>query len=152
VVRVRPAEDVPDLTARIVRSPAAPRHVPIAPLSFWVRGALVTVGLALLAMSAPELIAPGSASGHLAAWDVAFATGLLFAAWQPERSRGLLPMAVVLIATMTFATVVDVRNGHPASHGLAVHVLELVGVGVLWLLAHDTRGSAAPTRRSPQPA
>jgi predicted anti-sigma-YlaC factor YlaD len=153
MARVRPADPVPDLTARIIAE-TAPAHTPaIAPLAWWVRGGLVTLALVLLAMAVPELVAPGNASGHLAAWDVAFAAGLLFAAWQPERSRGLLPMAVVLIATMTLATYIDIRNGHPASHGLAVHLLELTGVVALWLLAHTTTPTGSiRVHRRPQPA
>ncbi len=152
LTRVRPADAVPDLTARIIADTAPAHTPPIAPLSWWARGGLVTIALVLLAFALPELVAPGRASGHLAAWDVAFAAGLIFAAWQPERSRGLLPMAVVLIATMTLATYVDIRNGHPASHGLVVHLLELTGVLVLWFLAHSTHGDSTRVHRRPHPA
>jgi len=138
-VRVHPAEDVPDLSAAILgqvdpgRSPVRVRE--------WARYGLVVIALTQLLLAVPELImgangADGSVhlEHHLGAWDVALAIGLLVAAWQPERARGLLPMALALGGILVATSVLDIVEGSTLVVAEAPHALELAGVVFLWLL------------------
>lgn len=92
------------------------------------------------------LLHDGHASVHLAheltAWDIGLAVGFLVAAVRPARAWGMLPLAAVLVAFMAGASAIDVVSGHALLGREVVHVLELAGVGVLWVLA----------RRVPRPS
>jgi len=92
------------------------------------------------------LLHDGHASVHLAheltAWDIGLAVGFLVAALRPARAWGMLPLAAVLVAFMTGTSLLDVVSGHALLGREAVHVLELAGLGALWVLA----------RRVPRPS
>jgi predicted anti-sigma-YlaC factor YlaD len=62
---------------------------------------------------------------------VALGIGLLVAAVEPSRARGLLPMAGALAAVMTIGAVADVLDGGAAPAAESVHLLELAGVAGL---------------------
>lgn len=154
--RVRPAEPVPDLSAAILaRAPGASRAPGRGSLHGRVAAqyALVVVALTQLVLALPELLPAAGAANpihlehHLGAWDVAMAIGLLVAAWQPERARGLLPMALALGGTLLITAVADVAGGNTLALSEAPHALELAGVSLLWLLAHTTtRGRLRPAQ------
>jgi predicted anti-sigma-YlaC factor YlaD len=137
--RVRMADRVPDLSpAVLARVPGAPAPIRVR---VWAQYGLVVVALTQLILSLPELLPATHASApihlehHLGAWDVAMAIGLLVAAWQPERARGLLPMALALGGILVFTAAIDVVGGDTAVLSEAPHVLELAGVVLLWCLA-----------------
>ncbi len=135
VSRVRQAEAVPDLSGAILDR-IAPHVNPHDPVLGWLRSGLTFVGVLVVILSAALLVSNSVANpAHLAAWDLAFGGALLVAAWQPDRSRGLLPMAVLLVVSMSAASLVEIADGHPATHGLVFHVAELTGVVLLALLA-----------------
>jgi len=146
VLRVRAAEPVPDLSAAILH--AAPQPEPASQPSWmmaWLRYGLTVVGLTMLILAVPSLILHDSGSAihltrELSAWDLAFAAGLLFAAWQPARARGLLPMAAVLAGGQLLGSVIDVASGRAPAFSEAHHALELSGVVLLWLLCRVVRG------------
>jgi predicted anti-sigma-YlaC factor YlaD len=162
VTRVRQAEAVPDLAATITARAAADlgpvpaasgwQPVPHDPVPHdialgWLRSGLTFVGVLVVLLSAALLVAnDASAPAHLAAWDLAFGGALLVAAAKPERAFGLLPMAVLLVVSMTTASVIEINDGHPASHGLVFHLAELLGVVLLALLARHVRPSARRER------
>jgi len=152
-VRVRSAEPVPDLTRRILDAapaelvPSRPAGTagpgwvdpPVPAAVGWLRYGLVVIGLTMLALALPSLVLHDSGvsihlTRELSAWDAAFAAGLLFAAWQPARARGLLPMAAVLAGAQVLGSVIDVASGRSPILNESHHVLELAGVLVLWLL------------------
>jgi predicted anti-sigma-YlaC factor YlaD len=148
-VRVRPAEPVPDLSAAILaRVPGRPT----APIRVreWARYGLVVVALTQLVLAVPELLMGASANQavhlehHLGAWDIAMAVGLLVAAWQPERARGLLPMAVALGGILLATGLLDLAAGNTAALSEVPHALELLGVLFLWFL---TKRPARPAWR-----
>jgi predicted anti-sigma-YlaC factor YlaD len=164
MVRVRAAEVVPDLAATILAahppaagSPAggtgAPRRSELVSTARW---ALWVVGLTQLVLAAPSLLLLGAddaalhATRELGAFDVALAVGFIVAAWQPARAWGLLPVAAALSVVMMGTAVLDVVGGNATSSGEAHHVLDLVGVLVLWRVA---RQEGVPARRTlAQPA
>jgi predicted anti-sigma-YlaC factor YlaD len=138
--RVRQAEAVPDLSATIMTR-IAPSGNPHDPVLGWLRSGLTFVGVLLVILSAAILVSNSVENpAHLAAWDLAFGGALLVAAWQPERARGLLPMAVLLVASMTAASAIEITDGHDATHGLVFHLAELIGVLLLALLARHRTG------------
>lgn len=140
--RVRSAEPVPDLTAPILAATAErlPHPRPAARVE-WVRYGVFAVGLTQLLLALPLMVvgADGDTPLHvgreLGAFAVALSIGMLVAAWQPQRASGLLPVAVALGAGMVLTAVADVVSGHSPAVSEAHHLLELLGVVLLWRLA-----------------
>jgi hypothetical protein len=58
-------------------------------------------------------------------------------------------MAVLLVASMTAASVIEINDGHAATHGLVFHVAELGGVVLLAMLARYRRGGPRRSWRLP---
>ena len=133
LTRLTPAEPVPDLTASILAA-----HAP-NPRREAARWSLVVVATAQLLLALPSLLVSTGSTVHttreLGSWSVALAVGLLVAAWQPERARGMLPLGVVLAGVLALGALIDVAAGTTAGAGESAHLLEIAGVGLLWLLA-----------------
>ena len=146
--RVGPADEVPDLTARIMaalppapRGPASARARRPAPSSAVPRVALLLVALAQLAIAVPDLLgndagAPVHIAREQGSWALALAFGFLLAAWRPVRAGGLLPVVGVLVGCLAVTTTFDVLAGRTVASGEAPHVLTLLGLALLWVLAH----------------
>lgn len=147
---VRLAEAVPDLTARILdaaRPPQADQAVGRAataggpPRPQWARFALLGVALTqfLLALGPVLFTARSASSTHLhhelGAWDLALAGALLLVVARPRYAAGLLPFATTLAAAMVLAAVVDVGSGRAAAVNESQHLLELAGLGLLWVIS-----------------
>lgn len=178
-LRLREAEPVPDLTARILaqaptidRRRSAPTGAsPVGTATSlgrvtagrgapFARYALLAVAVTQLLMALPELVGHSNlgdgvhVARHLGAWDIAFAVGLLVVAWQPDRARGLLPMAAALVGVMVVAAGLDLAGGSVGALGESTHLLELAGLGLVWWLARATtpfrphRGGLARAVRS----
>ena len=157
-VRVRPAEPVPDLTERILAAATtgvgpAPSRTGRWPSGAQVRVVLGAVAVVQLAVAVPALVLGDGAGGsihvahHLGDWDVALAIGLLMAVWQPARAWGLLPMAAALVACMVGSAAIDLSSGHTVAIDEAPHLLQVLGVILLWRLA---RHAPAPGRVRPR--
>lgn len=138
--RVRPAEPIPDLTDAVLARYERGRERRIE----LVRYALGAVAVTQLVLSVPAAVL-GSTDGlsshsgrELGAWGVALAIGLLVAAVEPSRARGLLPMAAALAAVMTIGAVADLLDGGAAPAAESVHLLELAGVAGLVALRRAT--------------
>jgi predicted anti-sigma-YlaC factor YlaD len=151
-IRVRRAEAVPDLTNAILAAlPAGARPQPVRE---WARYALLAVAVTQLVLALPSILLgedPGASihvARELGSFDVALGIGLLWAAWQPRRALGLLPMVVALAGTMFATAVIDVVRGQAPALGEAHHLLDLAGLALLWALAHPPRPTdhAAPGR------
>jgi predicted anti-sigma-YlaC factor YlaD len=145
-VRVRTAEDVPDLTAAILGPRRAEPEVVEPP--GWARYGLLTVAVTVLVLSVPSLLTgTGPHDGRdLAAFEVALCAALLVVVWQPGRAAGLVPMAVTLAVASLISVAVDVANGEVPIVAEANHVLVLVGLGLLWAMAHPgERRSTTPS-------
>jgi predicted anti-sigma-YlaC factor YlaD len=143
-VRVRPAETVPDLSSRILaaiaQEPSARgrrRRTPAV-----VRQGLVLIGVLQLVLAGPDLLS-GSGYGRahalheLGSFDVALAVGFLCAAWRPIRAFGLLPVVAVLAAGLGLTATVDISEGHASTLTEGIHLLELAGFLLVWLLSRE---------------
>ena len=152
-LRVRAAEPVPDLSAAILQAARGTEAAAVPSRSIpWLRYALTVVGLTMLVLSVPSLVLHDAGSAihltrELSAWDLAFAAGLLFAAWQPARARGLLPMAAVLAGGQVLGSIIDIGGGRAPAVSEAHHALELTGVVLLWLLCRAIGGRSGVERR-----
>jgi predicted anti-sigma-YlaC factor YlaD len=86
----------------------------------------------------------------MGSFDVALGIGLLVAAWQPSRAVGLLPFAAALAGTLTITAMLDVAHGRVGMLGEAHHVLDVIGLTVLWVLSRPVATSPWPrVRRRP---
>jgi predicted anti-sigma-YlaC factor YlaD len=107
----------------------------------WVRIALGAVGLTLL-LRGLVLIVTGDLDGagahvarHLGAFGAALAIGLVYAAWRPERALGLMPLAGVLGLLLASTAVIDVVTRRSNALSEATHLVEVVGIVLLWMLS-----------------
>ncbi len=153
----RPAEDPAAAAQRVlVRA-----GVPDPGAGDWVRYALGVVAATILALHLPQLVGLGDAvshdTRHLGAFGVALGAGLLWSAIRPERSIGLVPLAAALAVAMTVGAAVDLTAGRSTMGSEAVHLLEALGLGLLWYLSGGPRRLAArhlpslTLRRAPAP-
>lgn len=135
------------LTGLRIESPASADEildrvsVPDVGKGAWVRIALGAVGLTLL-LRGLVLIVTGDLDGagahvarHLGAFGAALAIGLVYAAWRPERALGLMPMAGVLGLLLAATAVIDVAMRRSDALSEATHLVEVVGIVLLWLLS-----------------
>jgi predicted anti-sigma-YlaC factor YlaD len=141
-VRLQPAPRVPDLTRAILaRSVEAEQPEPSRGVSRLgaLRVVLGLVAASQLVVAAPELLnrtaEHGHVTRHLGGWDVAFSIGLLVAAVQPWRARGLLPMATAVAGVMLVTGGIDAVSGGTPGMAEATHLLEVCGVAVLWAIS-----------------
>lgn len=136
-LRVRPAEPVPDLVAAVVTR-ARPARLG---RGGWLRPALAWVAAVMLVQSLPALLfgsVPGTdehLARHLGAFGTALAIGFAYAAWRPHRAFGLLPFTAALVATTLVGVVADVVSGTRTPVAELIHVAELVGLTLLWMIA-----------------
>jgi predicted anti-sigma-YlaC factor YlaD len=86
---------------------------------------------------------PGSRQGAQREVRVALAVGLLLAAWQPQRRAQLLPVLAVLSVCPTVVAALDVAAGRTPAAAEGHHLVQLAGLGLVWLLAHPS-GRARP--------
>jgi predicted anti-sigma-YlaC factor YlaD len=148
-LRLRPTEPVPDLTPAILARIGPTEPGPRQGAQREVRIALaVLAGLvAVLPLPAPLLADEAGAPLHLArelgAFQVALAVGLLLVAWQPQRRVQLLPVLAVLSVCPAVIAALDVAGGHTPASAEGHHLVQLAGLGLVWLLAHPP-GRARP--------
>lgn len=107
----------------------------------WLRPALAWCGLLVAWQSLDPLLygdadgAPTHIARHVGASTLALAIGLLFVAWKPHRAFGLLPFVGALFATMLVGAAFDVASGHRSVLAESVHLSELVGLVLVWMIA-----------------
>jgi predicted anti-sigma-YlaC factor YlaD len=137
MARVRPAEPVPDLVARVTGG-AGPARLG---RGSWMRPALAWVAVVLAGQNVPALVLGETAGAdshlarHLGAFGVALAIGFAYVAWRPHRAIGLLPLVAALVATMVASTAFDLLGGDRSPLAEAVHLPELAGLALLWMIA-----------------
>lgn len=148
-VRIRPAEDVPDLVASVT---ARVRPAQLG-RGGWMRPALAWVAVIMFVQSVPMLLF-GNAGGidahyarHLGAFGAALGIGFAFAAWKPHRAFGLLPFTAALVATTLVSLVADIVSGTRTPLAELIHLSEIVGLTLLWMIA-GSPGWPIPGRRA----
>ena len=81
---------------------------------------------------------PIHAARHIGSFDVALGIGFLYAAWKPSRIPGLLPVVAALVVCLVGSSLLDVASGNTGAFGEVQHVLDFVGLAVVWLLSRPT--------------
>jgi predicted anti-sigma-YlaC factor YlaD len=150
-VRLAPAPAIPDLTPGILSAIGAESHGTDSvrdgaahaepDTNLPLRWILVAIALAQIAVAIPALVfgsdagLPVHAARHIGSFDVALGVGFLYAAWKPSRIPGLLPVVAALVACLVGSSFLDVAAGSTRALGEAQHVLDFVGLAVVWLLS-----------------
>jgi predicted anti-sigma-YlaC factor YlaD len=147
-VRLRRVDTVPDLTARVLDRARPPR----LGRGGWLRPALGWIALVIAAQSVQPLVL-GDAAGatthiarHLGAFGLALSFGMAYAAWRPHRAFGMLPFAVALVATTLLSAVFDMTDQVRTPVAEAVHLTELMGLVLLWMVAGSPGWERLTTR------
>lgn len=147
------ATPVPDRSTDIMAAVGANRqtrrsHVAVSSQRT-PRSALALVGVLQLVTSLPHVwsLADGHTGRDLAAFQLALGVGFLVTATRPATASGLVPTAVTLVVVLAIVSVVDIAGGRAAVGAETVHVTEVVGVALLWMLAprRTTRRPLRPT-------
>jgi predicted anti-sigma-YlaC factor YlaD len=103
-----------------------------------LRWLVALAGLVQLAFALPVLAGAASADLHvgrdLGALQLALGVGLVLAAWQPQRSAGVLPIATVVAITVLAAAGWDVASGVTTLGAELTHLGEVFGVLAVWAL------------------
>ncbi len=156
LVRVRSADDVPDLTERVLAAVATEqgaardelrrRHARRRRWGLALRALVAGTAFLQLVLALPDLLASHGYGLHAgregASFDVAMAVGMLFAARYPDRARALLPVAVVLAGTLAVTTGIDLAGGATTLVHELGHALVVVQAGVLWALGRGDQWEA----------
>jgi predicted anti-sigma-YlaC factor YlaD len=66
---------------------------------------------------------------------------MLFAAARPNRAAALLPLLAALVAFLITTTAVDVIDGRTSWLAEGAHLLEVVGLAMLWRITQLVRPS-----------
>lgn len=114
----------------------------------WLRLALAWTGILLVSWNATTVIAAGTGAAihlerHQAAFSVALGLSFLFVAWRPDRAYGMVPFAMTFTVALSFAAVFDLVHGTSTLPRESRHLIELAGLGLLWVLG----AAAGPSRR-----
>jgi predicted anti-sigma-YlaC factor YlaD len=146
-VRLAPAPAIPDLTPGILAAIGAESLADTEPdTHLTLRWILFAIAIAQIAVAIPALVFGNDASlpvhtaRHIGSFDVALGVGFLYAAWKPSRIPGLLPVVVALVACLVGSSLLDVAAGNTGALGEAQHVLDFVGLAVVWLLSRPAPG------------
>src|SRR5262245_6750533 len=141
-VRLAPAPSIPDLTPGILAAIGVESARDAEPgTDLALRWVLVAIALAQIAVAIPALVfgsdagLPVHTARHIGSFDVALGVGFLYAAWKPTRIPGLLPVVFALVVCLVGSSFLDVANGSTRALGEAQHVLDFVGLVVVWLLS-----------------
>jgi predicted anti-sigma-YlaC factor YlaD len=149
-VRLAPAPEIPDLTPGILTAIGAESLRAESPgngahdepdTNLALRWILVGIALAQIAVAIPALVfgsdagLPVHTARHIGSFDVALGVGFLYAAWRPSRIPGLLPVVAALVVCLLGSSLLDVADGSTRALGEAQHVLDFVGLAVVWLLS-----------------
>ena len=148
-LRVRPALPVPDLRD-VVLATSRPARLG---RGGWLRPSLAWIACIVLAQSVLVLVlgeldgADTHQARHIGAFGVALAVGFAYVAWRPHRAIGLLPFSMALMLTMTLSALFDVIDGGRSVLQEAVHVSELVGLVLVWMIAGSPGWGRMPRPR-----
>jgi predicted anti-sigma-YlaC factor YlaD len=144
-VRLAPAPAIPDLTPSILHAIGTESTADAEPdTNLALRWILVAIAVAQIAVAIPALVfgsdagLPVHTARHIGSFDVALGVGFLYAAWKPSRIPGLLPVVAALVACLVGSSFLDVAAGSTRALGEAQHVLDFVGLVVVWLLSRPS--------------
>jgi predicted anti-sigma-YlaC factor YlaD len=156
-VRLEPAPAIPDLAPTVLAaigedtragSRGASRGAPHHDLVQLLRWVLVALAIVQIAVAIPALLGsdaglPVHTARHLGSFDLALGIGFLYAAWNPRRIAGMLPIVAVLVGCLAIASLLDVASGNTAALGESHHLTDFGGLLVMWLIGRETSHAVA---------
>lgn len=80
---------------------------------------------------------------HIGVFSAALAIGLVVAAWQPARARGLLPVLAVVVVGLAWSCFEDLLAGRSVPGSSIAHAANVAGLATVWMLAHTSPAEAA---------
>jgi predicted anti-sigma-YlaC factor YlaD len=155
--RVGLAEPIPDLTFQIMAALKPRRHlrIPVKPAPGASPTMIARLGLLMVAcgqvfVALPALLghdagAPVHVAHEQGAWALALAVGLLVVVARPGRAAALLPFVAALVAGLAITMAVDISAGRTQAAAEAPHGLAFLGLGLLWVLARESRRTQPAT-------
>jgi predicted anti-sigma-YlaC factor YlaD len=159
-LRVRAAAPVPDLTAAILAD--APEIEPAQ--GWWVRGALVCVAVAQVTLGLSQLVGMGTTAmhvgheaapavaGHLfnesTAWNLALGIGMLWAAFRPRATSGLVPVLAGFVVVLFAYSAHDLVIGAAPVSRVLGHGLLVLGLGLMIVVNRRHRPHAPDGTRA----
>jgi predicted anti-sigma-YlaC factor YlaD len=147
------APEMPDLSRAVTKRVAIADRAAAVSIT---RVLLAVVAVEILVLSVPNLAAGDEVgpsahdSRHLGAFSIAYAVALLAVVVRPARARTVLPVAAVLAGALVITAIVDLVNGNVPLLGEALHLPEVLSVGLVWLLANPPRRRPRPVPTSPR--
>lgn len=126
----------PDLAPTILAALHEERRSRDLRRTFELRWLVALAGAVQLTLAVPGLAGSPGAELHagrdLGALQLALGVGLALAAWQPQRSAGVLPIAAVVAVVAVVAAAIDVATGATSAGAELAHLAQVVGVLALW--------------------
>lgn len=118
----------------------------------WIRVALGWAGVLLVVWNVVDMFAAGSGSAihlerHQAAFAVALGLSFLFVAWRPDRAYGMVPFAATFALALTISAVIDLVNGASTPLRESAHLIEILGLILLWVLGLAIGPGRRPSRK-----
>lgn len=165
LLRVRPVEQVPDLSAAIVAAVTTeqPRRriwwrrwvFALTPRPIFWRGLLAVLALAQVTVGLTEMLGvvhglhvPDGSGQHLfnesSAWNLALGVGFAVVAGWPRLAGGLLPTLGVFVSVLLVMSIGDLTGGEVGPSRLATHAVVLAGVLVMAIVHRDHRDPGRP--------
>ena len=130
----------------------------------WTRWLLLAAAVVIVAEAVPTYIqgdgldSQTHAARHLAAWQIGFGVGLLVASWVSRMSHAMLALASTFAILSAAATTINLLAGHSGPLAETVHLIELIGVFLLWRITpphlrawRQVRSSSKLDRNQPEP-
>ena len=135
-LRVRPAEVVPDIATAALNRSRNERRWPYQS----ARAALAVLAAVELVFAVSGVVAGRDASPihdtqHLGAFGAAIAAAVLVAALRPALARGMMPIALTLGIAIPIFAVVDLANGNLTTGGGIHHIVQMIGVALVWIVS-----------------
>lgn len=152
-LRMRPADEVPDLTERILTAIVGTVPRPSLALSL-SRAALMAVAIAQ-AVTGILFLAGGTehsgphAAAESGAWNFAIGIALATAALRPRVAYAVLPMVSSLVAVLAFASARDLLSGDVTGQRVLSHTLIVAGLVLVAALAWQLRQPRSRNARAP---
>jgi predicted anti-sigma-YlaC factor YlaD len=105
----------------------------------WIRFALAWTAVLLIAWNIVAMFAAGTGPAihlerHRAAFDMALGIAFLFVVWRPDRAYGMVPFAATFTFALSISAIIDLLNGASSPLRESAHLVELSGLGLLWVL------------------
>lgn len=147
-LRMRPADEAPDLTERILTAILGTVPRPSLGLTLtWA--ALMAIAIAQAVVGVLLLVGPAQSGPHASAesgaWNFAVGIALATAALRPRVAYAVLPMVASLVAVLAYASLRDLAAGEVTGQRVLSHLLIALGLVLVAVLAWVMRRPRAAT-------